>query len=185
VFICLAVALVQAPLNMSVDFFFEVINSPTVTDLRTIKKQSSRGRLGSAMRRASEVLMNGMAVVGSRVSTLGSILNWFVPPDSDGKRNILVADNDVLNLPESVITSHSMVALNVGESHMRYSRAQRNPSTTALAQEQVNHMQVLAAMEAEGRVDGSDRLLSLTTKIKQQRRHFNSESRRYFDKCWG
>lgn len=184
-FICLAVAFVQAPLNMSVDFFFEIINSPTVTDMKSIKKQSSRGRVGNAMRRASEVLMNGMAIVGSKVSTLSSIANWLTPIDSDGKRNILVVENDVLNLPESVVTAHSVVALNVGESHMRYSRGSKKtadwPSSSV---DHESHAKILAIVETDGLLKASDRLLLLTHKMKQQRRHFNAESRRHFDQAW-
>ena len=73
------------------------------------------------MRRASAAMIQGLTVVGKKVSVFSSVIDWLSPIDSDGKRNILVAEDDVMNLPESVVTSHSMVSVNVGESHLRYS----------------------------------------------------------------
>ena len=195
VLICLAVAFLQAPLNMAVDFLFDIISSPTIDKIKAIHKQSTRSRLKGAMRRASNAIVSSAIAAAKNIGTLATIINWFSPLDSDGKRNILVGNDEVLNLPDSVITSHALVSVNVGESHMRYSTMSVSHIDERLAppatpndspQLPASPVATVCSLNSSHDLAQAEVLYhALTTRITQQRRHFNAESRRYFDQQWG
>jgi hypothetical protein len=177
--VCIIMAVCQAPINIMIDFLFdEVITAPSVDEYKEIKKSSGghkkRGHLGAAMRRASSVLVSGLVKIKN--SQKNKLLEWLAPQDDDGKRTKFFAGQSLRNLPDNILDMHKLIVVSLEDLNLVVSGGDERQA-----------MVIQRGSKASKDDSMSSNLYDyeyLVTKIKQQRKQFDPDSRRTFDNRW-
>jgi hypothetical protein len=182
IIISIIIAILQAPLNILMDFLFDdIITAPTVDKVKIMKRMSSinsSGVVGRAIRRASNavrrmsnVVQSGLVAV-TRQSSFAATLDYLAPKNDEGKRIVFTSNDFVRDIPDDVLKTHAMVAASDVASYLSAPTTVRRETSMAAV-----------TTSSLGREESAYDLL--VKNIKKQRTQFTKDSKAYFDAQWG
>lgn len=176
------IAVMQAPINIVLDFLFDdVITAPTVDNMKRIKSMTSSKQSGmvrtamrrasNAVRRMSNAVTSGIVAVTKKNSFLAT-LDYFAPKNEDGQRMVLTSSEFVRSIPEDILSTHAMVAA----SEVSDSLSKRG----TVLRKALSSNGIVVSPE-QTKVYNYEALL---VDIKKQRSKFTQQSKTYFDAQW-